>query len=263
MPKRKQSQNAHIQNLQNNKSRKVQGQEMNSVPEHGHNQNGNGSEHEHFHLNLQSTQKDPKEAGKCARTLHYPGNSERTKRRRRKDLKDLKAKGFQTLPDFFRNKAKEERKQVEFDTMGRDEEEEESSGADTKTQSTKIVAKQNTPSEPEVSEVMASLDTFEESEEETVAKMLEDLRCGNVPNDGSPLPPVDGVLALLRDRVALQMAQEEFAGVAKENKLGDFVLARVQAMAAFLNLFLDEDLEYTWKIASIITAKAQGQGNSQ
>ena len=58
------------------------------------------------------------------------------------------------------------------------------------------------------------------------------------------------------------MAQEELAGVAKENKLGDFVLACIQAMSVFLNLFLDEDLGYNWTKALIITAKAWGQGKT-
>lgn len=97
----------------------------------------------------------------------------------------------------------------------------------------------------------------------TVARMLEDLRHGNVPNSSSPLQCANGVLALLRDRTAMRTAQEELAGVAKENKLGDFVLARIQAMAAFLNLFLDEDLGYNWTKASIITAKAHGRGKTR
>ena len=58
------------------------------------------------------------------------------------------------------------------------------------------------------------------------------------------------------------MAQEELAGVVKENKLGDFVLACIQAMSVFLNLFLDEDLGYNWTKALIITAKAWGQGKT-
>jgi hypothetical protein len=90
--------------------------------EGGDNENG---ELEGFHLNSQSTQKDTKEARKEARkpsrkqahTLHHAGNSERTIRRRRKTLKDLQAKGFQTLPDFFRNKAEEKKKNAEYDTM--------------------------------------------------------------------------------------------------------------------------------------------------
>ena len=58
------------------------------------------------------------------------------------------------------------------------------------------------------------------------------------------------------------MAQKELAGVAKGNKLGDFVLAHIQAMSVFLNLFLDEDLGYNWTKASIITAMAWGQGKT-
>jgi hypothetical protein len=281
-------------------------------------------EPEHFHLNLQSTQTDTKEAGKCARTLHHTGNSERTRRRRRKALKDLQAKGFQTLPDFFRKKAEKAKEKAEFDAMvakvkaqlrafqGRDEDEEGSSGAESEATESdvdpEVVAEQDGLSEPEVPKVMAMQDVSrspnstlpihtlsdsedslkspqfvaEESEEEsvgdndktgmpcglkdaqaTVAKMLEDLRHGNVPNGSSPLQCSDSVLALFRDHTALRTAQEELAGVAKENKLGDFVVSRIQAMAAFLNLFLDGDLGYNWTKASIITAKAQGQGKTR
>jgi hypothetical protein len=279
-------------------------------------------------LNSQSTQKDTKEARKEARkpsrkqahTLHHAGNSERTIRRRRKTLKDLQAKGFQTLPDFFRNKAEEKKKNAEYDTMvakvkaqlrafqGRDEDEEDSEAE------TEVVGAQGTSesSEPDVSEVMAEPDLdasqspnrtspvcttlresencsessqlmFEESEEESLdgadetgepcggledaqrtgQKMLEDLRHGNIPNSGSPQQSMDGVLDLLRDRVTLRTAHEELANITKENKLGDFDLSHIQAMVSFLNLFLDEDLEYTWKNASMIIAKAQGRGKTR
>ena len=83
-----------------------------------------------------------------------------------------------------------------------------------------------------------------EDTQATVARMLKDLCQGNVPNSSSPLQCANSVLAHLWDHTALQMAQEELAGVAKENKLGDFVLACIQAMSVFLNLFLDEDLGY-------------------
>ena len=77
---------------------------------------------------------------------------------------------------------------------------------------------------------------------------------------GIPQQSMNGVLDLLRDHVTLWTAQEELANITKENKLGDFNLGHIQAMVSFLNLFLDEDLEYTWKNASTIIAKAQGQG---
>ncbi|KAN0136769.1 hypothetical protein V8E53_005539 [Lactarius tabidus] len=186
MPKRKQALNARIQNLQSNKSRKVRDQEMNSSTtildtvcptspsseglEGYHNRNRDtcdeSPEPEHFHLNLQSTQTDTKEAGKCARTLHHTGNSERTRRRRRKALKDLQAKGFQTLPDFFRKKAEKAKEKAEFDAMvakvkaqlrafqGRDEDEEGSSGAESEATESdvdpEVVAEQDGLSEPEV-----------------------------------------------------------------------------------------------------------------
>jgi hypothetical protein len=36
-----------------------------------------------------------------------------------------------------------------------------------------------------------------------------------------------------------------------------------QAMVGLLNLFLDEDLGYTWRQASLVAAKSQSQGKSQ
>ena len=46
--------------------------------------------------------------------LHHASNSKQTIRRRIKAMKDLQAKGFQTLPDFFRNKAKKAKTKAEF-----------------------------------------------------------------------------------------------------------------------------------------------------
>ncbi|KAH9173875.1 hypothetical protein EDB89DRAFT_2068384 [Lactarius sanguifluus] len=57
------------------------------------------------------------EGGKCAQVLHYTGKSERTQRRQKKALKDLQAKGFQMLPDFFRKKAEETEAKTKFEAM--------------------------------------------------------------------------------------------------------------------------------------------------
>ena len=50
--------------------------------------------------------------------MHTPqGKSERTIRRQKKALRDLRAQGFQTLPDFFEKKAKEKDERDKFKAM--------------------------------------------------------------------------------------------------------------------------------------------------
>ena len=49
-----------------------------------------------------------------------------------------------------------------------------------------------------------------------------------------------------------------------DGKKPDLILCgRIQAMVGLLNLFLDEDLGYTWRKASLVAAKSQSQGKSQ
>ena len=93
-----------------------------------------------------------------------------------------------------------------------------------------------------------------------VAQMLEDLCHGNKPKDSSHLDIMDNALDLLRDRVALRTAQEELVGLVRDQKVGDFVHSRILAMEAVLNIFLDEDLRFTWTKVSIMVAKTQGHG---
>ena len=47
---------------------------------------------------------------------------------------------------------------------------------------------------------------------------------------------------------------------AKDKSLNVFLHARVMAMVGALNLYLDPDLSYTWREASLIASKAQGHG---
>jgi hypothetical protein len=88
--------------------------------------------------------------------------------------------------------------------------------------------------------------------------LLEDLRRGRAPLDGSPPAPVDSALNLLRDRAVLSRAREKLQSQDKE--LDVIFQARISAMVGVLNLFLDPGLSFTWREASMIVAKAQGHG---
>ena len=81
------------------------------------------------------------------RPSHYTGKSEATIRRQKKALRDLQAKGFHTLPDFFRQKAEKAIQKAKAEAILRLREgEEESSGTETVTEryDSKIVSEPNT-----------------------------------------------------------------------------------------------------------------------
>jgi hypothetical protein len=90
--------------------------------------------------------------------------------------------------------------------------------------------------------------------------MLEDLRHGNVPDDNSPPTPADTALDLLHDHKALHAAQEQLMAKSKSKDLDAVLRGRILAMIGVLNVFLDEELGYTWTKASVIVAKSQGYG---
>ena len=96
-----------------------------------------------------------------------------------------------------------------------------------------------------------------------VTQMLEDLRHGNVPDDNSPPTPADTALNLLHDHKALHAAQEQLMAKSNSKDLDAVLRGRILAMIGVLNVFLDEELGYTWTKASVIVAKSQGYGITQ
>ena len=96
--------------------------------------------------------------------------------------------------------------------------------------------------------------------QDTVLWMLKDLHHWNDPNDCSHLQPADSALVILQDHVVLLTAQEELRDMAKEKTRGNFTHSHILAMEAILNVFLDEDLQFTWKMALVIVGKSQGCG---
>jgi hypothetical protein len=95
-----------------------------------------------------------------------------------------------------------------------------------------------------------------------VKEMLEDLRNGRKPADDvvDEESDVDRALAHIRDFAALRHACAKLSVRAKDPKLDVFFRARITAMTATLNLFLDSELSFGWREASLIAAKSQGKG---
>jgi hypothetical protein len=90
--------------------------------------------------------------------------------------------------------------------------------------------------------------------------MLKDLHYRNDPEDRSHQHSADSAMDTLQDHTALRTAQEELVCMVKEKKSGNFVHTCILAMEATLNIFLDEELGFTWTKASIVVAKSHGRG---
>ena len=93
-----------------------------------------------------------------------------------------------------------------------------------------------------------------------IASLIEEHRHGNVSNDAGPHLVLDRTLGCLRDRDTLHTARKELTGMAEDRKRDPILRGRIQAMVGVLNLFLEEDLHYTWRQASLIVAKSQSHG---
>ena len=90
--------------------------------------------------------------------------------------------------------------------------------------------------------------------------LLENLRLGHAPADESAPIPADSALDLLHDRTALLKAQGSLLIQSRSSSLDVVFRACISAMIGVLNLFLDPELPYTWREASMVVAKAQGHG---
>ena len=76
----------------------------------------------------------------------------------------------------------------------------------------------------------------------------------------APRNALDNAQGLLGDHATLRAACYRLQVASKDKKLDVLFRARVVSMVGALNLFLDPELKYTWKNASLVTSKAQGHG---
>jgi hypothetical protein len=72
----------------------------------------------------------------------------------------------------------------------------------------------------------------------------------------------DAALAAWKNFPALWKALNTLNTKSKDKKLDVFFRARITAMVGTLNLYLDSDLSFTWRQASLIAARAQGRNGT-
>ena len=76
----------------------------------------------------------------------------------------------------------------------------------------------------------------------------------------APRTALDNALDLLCDHKMLCSASERLAAMSKDKKIEILFRARIVSMVGTLNLFLDPELDYTWRKASLVASKARGHG---
>ncbi|KAF7330951.1 hypothetical protein MVEN_02435000 [Mycena venus] len=93
-------------------------------------------------------------------------------------------------------------------------------------------------------------------------ELLEAIQDGSQILDPTPETATDHSLNQLnhKDFPTLRRAAASLSVKSKDKKLDVFFRARITAMAATLNLYLDSQLSYTWWEASMIVSRSQGHG---
>jgi hypothetical protein len=97
---------------------------------------------------------------------------------------------------------------------------------------------------------------------ERIRELLEDLRQKKHPSDDGLDCAADPHLSVLsyKDFPILRRARAQLTVKGKDKKLDVFFRSRITAMAGTLNLYLDPELSYTWREASLLVAKSAGRG---
>ncbi|KAH9013430.1 hypothetical protein EDB84DRAFT_1640459 [Lactarius hengduanensis] len=234
---------------------------------------------------------------KCPRAPHFPGKSERTLSREKLAWRKLAAQGFTTLPDFFRQKAEKEDRQARLDALvaaavtwhrfmqRRQEEEEEEEEEEevvpcvSKLTSEPIQVDDTAGVQPMPSPLKRIPLPVEESEESgSSCKTLSDDKSDEPNSESDTGSPPSKKMRLDLNNIVCKL-EELRRGMANDpdnsspklhaqDYLRDCAMdpilhGHIQAMAGTLNLFVDEDLGYTWRQASLIFAKSQNCGVSR
>lgn len=100
------------------------------------------------------------------------------------------------------------------------------------------------------------------STEKCIRELLEALKQKQRPKDDSPETQTDIQLNGLsyKDFSQLRQARASLTIKEKDKLLDVFFRSRITGMVGTLNLYLDPQLSYSWREASIIAAKAAGRG---
>ena len=99
-------------------------------------------------------------------------------------------------------------------------------------------------------------------QQDVVAQMFQDLQDEKTPHDWSEETSTDRVLNQLnyKNFPALHQALTKLTVKGKDKKIDVLLCARITAMSGTLNLYLDPEVSYSWRQASLVVSRSQGHG---
>ena len=89
---------------------------------------------------------------------------------------------------------------------------------------------------------------------------LDELHHGHIPTDLGPLATVDKALDVWNDWDRLQRASVTLSAMSRNTNFDAVLCAHLTGMVGVLNIYLDPDLQYTWRKASVMVSKVEGKG---
>ncbi len=200
------------------------------------------------------------------RPLHYTGNSARTKRRNVKKGHDLQSQGFRSVADFFRPNQEENRSEVSGPVSA--------FSAEPVSESSWEQLSNSESDMPTLAEPAEANCNSNPNEENCLAEVGKG-ECLETTSPDAFIPPRQPALSLApetrhnlviereldhRDLPALRRANAFFTVKAMDKTLDLFFRARLTAMRALINFFVDPMLDYNWKESSLLASKAVGRG---
>ncbi|KAJ7498371.1 hypothetical protein B0H11DRAFT_2381653 [Mycena galericulata] len=233
-----------------------------------------------FLFNAQATAQKAERAREAQRKRPKPyhGDAPRTKRRQNKRGKDLAEKGYLSVFDFLKKKkataAQAQNTDLSYSVSDSSAAQTPETPAHSDSESDSVL---ESSSEEEV-EIGTSPAAAQSTQPSTQApdcmdpvnlahvhlkELLEAIQNGSQISDPTPESATDRSLNKLnyRDFPSLRRATASLSVKSKDKKLDVFFRARITAMAGTLNLYLDSELSYTWREASMIVARSQGHGS--
>ncbi|KAJ7237080.1 hypothetical protein C8J57DRAFT_1529611 [Mycena rebaudengoi] len=218
-----------------------------------------------FLFNAQAAAQKAKRAQEAQqkRPRHYSGNAP-TKGRRKKIAKDLAEKGFLSVFDFIQTKKNSAAAQnTDLDSLAGDgfsaahspadsqsDSESQSGSEDEDEPGTPSAVSQSAEQSPETPDCMDPVNVAHVH----LKELLEAMQDGSQILDPTPETATDRSLNQLnhKDFPSLRRAAASLSVKSKDKKLDVFFRARITAMAATLHLYLDSQLSYTWREASML-----------
>ncbi|KAK7060055.1 hypothetical protein R3P38DRAFT_2679776, partial [Favolaschia claudopus] len=216
-----------------------------------------------------------KEAG-LKRKRHYTGKSARTHRRHMQQAKTLKKGGFLSLQEFIEKKQAQKSNSAASTAA---------SAAASTSASTSVSASASVVELDSEDDEIPDTESLESDDEDPspnipdpntlpdcmdpvnlahvhLKELLEAIESGSTILDPSPETATDRSLNQINytDFPALRRATANLSVKSKDKKLDVFLRARISAMVGTLNLYLDSELSYGWREASMIVARSQGHG---